>query len=516
MSAQSIKNKIKSNGVVYTPKWIVDLIIEKINFKENFATHNILDPSCGDGAFLYEIVEMIILEAKQQNLENQQIAEILAKNIYGFDIDEQAILLAKNRLNSLLEQHCLPAVFWHIKVFDCLDKNLLTNYQNYFDYIVGNPPYVRIQNLGEDRRLKIQQDWHFCKNGSTDLFIAFFQIANKLLKKDGKLGFITPNTYLKTKTAISFRYFLQQQKNIECLIDFGDYQIFKNAITYSIITIINKKHKQDYFDYYKWQDNQLQFVEKINFSDLKLDCWQLVKNDILAKIKNIEKNGTPLKNIAKISVGITTLADAYYIFDNVIFNDKYAKIQLKNGEIFEIESEILKPIIKASILKQDKVHKDKYIIFPYQLINGKHKIIAEKTLQENFPKCYDYFISIKQILQNRDSGKKNNVAWYAFGRSQGLDSSFGNKILTSPMNYKPNFVVSNLANHCFYSGYAIKFDGNLQELAKILNSERMFFYIQQTSRDYQGGYKSYAKSFIENFCITNCELEKIYQKTEYY
>jgi hypothetical protein len=149
--------------------------------------------------------------------------------------------------------------------FDCLDKNLLTNYQNYFDYIVGNPPYVRIQNLGEDRRLKIQQDWHFCKNGSTDLFIAFFQIANKLLKKDGKLGFITPNTYLKTKTAISFRYFLQQQKNIECLIDFGDYQIFKNAITYSIITIINKKHKQDYFDYYKWQDNQLQFVEKINF-----------------------------------------------------------------------------------------------------------------------------------------------------------------------------------------------------------------------------------------------------------
>ena len=107
---------------------------------------------------------------------------------------------------------------------------------------------MRIQNLGEDRRLKIQQDWHFCKNGSTDLFIAFFQIANKLLKKDGKLGFITPNTYLKTKTAISFRYFLQQQKNIECLIDFGDYQIFKNAITYSIITIINKKHKQDYFD----------------------------------------------------------------------------------------------------------------------------------------------------------------------------------------------------------------------------------------------------------------------------
>ena len=89
MSAQSIKNKIKSNGVVYTPKWIVDLIIEKIDFTENFATHNILDPSCGDGAFLYEIAEIIILEAKKQNLANHQISEILAKNIYGFDIDKQ-------------------------------------------------------------------------------------------------------------------------------------------------------------------------------------------------------------------------------------------------------------------------------------------------------------------------------------------------------------------------------------------------------------------------------------------
>ena len=60
--------------------------------------------------------------------------------------------------------------------------------------------------------------------------------------------------------------------------------------------------------------------------------------------------------------------------------------------------------------------------------------------------------------------------------------------------------------------YQKTLDIAITKLAKILNSERMFFYIQQTSRDYQGGYKSYAKSFIENFCITSCELEKIYQK----
>ena len=112
-------------------------------------------------------------------------------------------------------------------------------------------------------------------------------------------------------------------------------------------------------------------------------------------------------------------------------------------------------------------------------------------------------MAIKESLDKRDKGKSNQVAWYAFGRSQGLDTSFGKKILTSPINLKPNFIVWEREDYTFYAGYCIKFDGNLKLLAKYLNSQDMEFYINHISRNYQNNYKSFAKSFIENFGIAD-------------
>ena len=61
-------------------------------------------------------------------------------------------------------------------------------------------------------------------------------------------------------------------------------------------------------------------------------------------------------------------------------------------------------------------------------------------------------------------------------------------------------------DYTFYAGYCIKFDGDLELLAKHLNSEDMEFYINHISRNYQNNYKSFAKSFIENFGIVDKSL----------
>ena len=117
-------------------------------------------------------------------------------------------------------------------------------------------------------------------------------------------------------------------------------------------------------------------------------------------------------------------------------------------------------------------------------------------------------MAIKKNLDSRDKGKPNPITWYAYGRSQGLDTSFGKKILTSSINLKPNFIVWEKEEYTFYAGYCIKFDGDLKLLAKYLNSPDMEFYINHTSRNYRNNYKSFAKSFIERFGITNLDLIK--------
>ena len=110
-------------------------------------------------------------------------------------------------------------------------------------------------------------------------------------------------------------------------------------------------------------------------------------------------------------------------------------------------------------------------------------------------------LSVKEILDKRDNGKTNKISWYAFGRSQGLDTSFGKKILFSPMNLKPNFILSENEECTFYSGYCIKYNKDYTWLLKELNSKKMEEYIQISSRDYRGGWKAYNKQVVQEFSI---------------
>lgn len=498
----------KLNGVVYTPQWVVNLILNNLSYNEGICEKKIIDPACGGGAFLSEIVERFIADAKRKKLNKTQIKKSIEKNVFGFDIDEVAIKKCIAVLDEIALKHNLNNINWRIIKTDSLDKKNVGKYFDFFDFVVGNPPYVRIQHLGTERRNKIQNDWHLCKKGSTDIFITFFELGFYLLNKTGKLGYITPNTYLKTKAGETLRDFIRTSGALKVLIDFEYNQLFENATTYSVITILEKSHQNNNFALYKGDGKNVNFIDNVNLENLNSDNWILTSNDTLEKLKTIEKRGMPLNRIAKIHVGITTLADEFYIFKNPEIDGDFADIRLKDGRVFKIEKNILKPIIKASVLKNPNEEQNRYVIFPYQRINDKHVIIPENELKNKFPLTYNYFLAVREDLDKRDKGKPNQVAWYAFGRSQGLDTSFGKKILTSPINLKPNFLIWEKEDYTFFAGYCIKFDGDLKLLAKHLNSHDMEFYINHVSRNYQNNYKSFAKSFIEKFGISDLSLAR--------
>lgn len=495
----------KINGVVYTPPWIVELILDSIEYKNNIYDKKIVDPSCGKGSFLTIILERFLEDCIQNKLSLNEISRDLQNNIFGFDIDANAVNECKIHLNIIAQKYGLNEVGWNIQLMDSLDKNKIKDYLGIFDYVVGNPPYIRIQHLGKERRERIQKDWTFCKSGSTDMYIAFFELGLDLLNETGKLGYITPDTYFKTETAKPLRRYFMEHKIVKKIIDFNYHQVFNDATTYSAITILDKNLKQNKFYYFNGYEHDVKYIDKIDLADLNYDKWTLAPNNVIKRIKEIETRGVPLGKIAEIHVGITTLADDFYIFKDPIIEGDKAIIKLKDGRRFEIEKNILKPIVKVSVLKSPNENQNRFVIFPYKESNGKHIIIQEEELYDLYPYTYNYFLAIKDRLLLRDKGKKNPVAWYAFGRSQGLDTSFGKKILISPLSLKPNFIVWKKEEYTFYAGYCIKFNGDLDWLAKQLNSDDMDFYIKYVSRDYQNGYKSYAKSFISNFGIVGYE-----------
>lgn len=505
----------KLNGAVYTPLFIVNYINKKAILENNAKDIKVIDPACGSGIFLVDA----LFKLKEKTTKSYK--ELVENNIYGVDIDPRAIKRTKILLSLIVfeKEGKIPSKF-NIYCGNSLDKSFLKSCLRgeKFHAVVGNPPYVRIQNLEAKIKEIIRKYWRFIQ-GDTDIFIPFIELGIELMEEDGKMGYITPNSYLTSYAGKELRTFLQQNKLIEEIIDFDHYQVFEGITTYTAITIISKK-KKDYFIFKKVKNynsiSDLESIkgEKIYFNDLKPTRWILVNTKERRFIHIIENAPYKLKDIANIRVGLATLADKVYIIENPIEEGKFF-VKIFKGKKFLIEKELTKEIIKVSIIKteEDIERNNRRIIFPYKKLNGKYVILSEEELKLKYPKAYEYFLFCKDILLKRDKGKKKYETWFAFGRTQGINTTFGKKILTPPMALKPTFVVCEKEDATFYSGYGIfpKAEPftDLYLLKKILNSRLIKLYIENIAKSYQGGWKSYSKTFLVNLGLPKLTKEHI-------
>lgn len=475
-------------GQIYTPLHIVEKILKDTGFYNlNIGCSTILDPACGDGRFLVPIAKFIIANSSPADLKKN------LENIHGWDIDPEAITLCRKNLNELLHSQEVE-INWNLLEINALDQIGSTKR---FDLIVGNPPYIRIQHLPASQRQSIQKVYTFCSSGSTDAYVAFFQLGTVLLKDNGVCGFITPNSYFVSETGKLLRSYFIENQNLIQITNYNSVRIFGNTGTYAAITVFGKKISDQFR--YELSDKDLRYKNRqISWSELiHEEPWRL------SVIQTLPANGVCLGNICQISVGVTTLSDRLYLFSIVEEAGNLVKAVSKNGATTWIERKLLKPVVKGSRLKSSGDVITEYILFPYEKdVNGKHKIIPEERLRAIYPNAFNYFVSVKNELDKRDNGKLNAVAWYAFGRAQGLDTSFGTKIIFSPMNRFPNFVLYENPDCTVYSGYFIKYSGDYQLLLAQLNSQRMADFISVAGRDFQGGYKGYNKKVVENFIIT--------------
>lgn len=491
----------KLSGIFYTPAYIAEYIVnEVLNDDPDF---KILDPSCGAGIFNYVSLKLI-----KEKFPEKSLVDIIENNIYGSDIEPistnrskiililTAMLYGENpeeiKFNIITRDSLRKDIKWEDDFKEVFDK------KGGFDAVVGNPPYVRIQNLEEENRSYLQKNWFSAKNGNIDIYFPFIELGLNLINENGKLSYINPNSYFHNAAGANLRKVLKHDKNIKKIVDFDYVKVFKDVNVYSCITIFTKTPNKD-IRYCRMKEE----VEKIDLSDsdfktvsynsLDNKKWVFLSEDEIKFINRIENIGVKLKDLAEINCGLATLADKVYLL-----NDYDVTVE---DETFHIEPEACKPILKASRLhSEDEIPlNDLKIIWVY---DDEGKIIPEEIFKEKYPNTYQYLSYMRPKLDQRDKGKSRLKVWYEYGRTQGLKTSFGEKLLTSTMNEKPNFVYCGDEDTTFISGYQIKTKKiDLRILQKILNSSIMNDYIQLVSKSYQGGWKSYAKSFIQNFGI---------------
>jgi len=109
-----------------------------------------------------------------------------------------------------------------------------------FDYVVGNPPYVRIQDIAPAVREQLPKRWQTIAGGSFNLCFAFFELGRSILRRHGRLGFITPNTILTSLSAESLRRYLHATGEIEQIVTFHHRRVFERAQTYTCMVFLER------------------------------------------------------------------------------------------------------------------------------------------------------------------------------------------------------------------------------------------------------------------------------------
>lgn len=496
----------KEKGITFTPLFIAKYICEyAIRHVENKIGIKVIDPSCGGGIFLLQALDLL---KKKVAISTRRIIE---EYLFGIDLLSDNVLVTKKILvaQCILDGDDPSGMVLNIRCEDSLKCDWRALWNVDFDAVVGNPPYVNPHDLPQETIKLLKKNFQTAGYGTTNIFYAFVEKGISYVNKTGCLCYIVPNNFITINAASAFRSFLTSNQYISYLIDFTDNMLFSPTRTYNAIIALDRKPKISL---------QYSKVSATPIDELKEKINELPKNDIQYKYLDDEHSWALLtpqekKNIDAIEgqwisikqyikTGIATLKDDCYLID-YCHEGKFIK---KAGtQIFEIEPGIVRPIYKVSEIDPNfpiELSK-KYIIFPYEKgPNGKQCILAEEKLMSIYPQAYNYLLSQKLILSQRDKGKENPAAWFAYGRTQGINF-VGEKILYPTFSNVPKFQLIHDAMSLFCNGYAI-FETDylsLNILQKILNSSIMKYYISLTSYPIEGGYMCYQKKYIERFSI---------------
>jgi len=236
---KELKNayNIKNLGQVSTPDAIVEFMLDSVGYSgETILNKHILDNSCGDGAFLKNIVRRYIKVAKEKNLSQKELKKGLETYIHGIEIDPIAYENCVKNLKNIFKAN------YDVKLNDALS---IRNYDKKIDFVVGNPPYVKIHNLnGQQKNIVSQKQL----KGMVNLYLLFYLLSFQQLNTTGKLIYIT-TSFFKNASSKILREKIVREKKLVHIYNFKHQQIFPNITTYPVIALFDNAQKSQNFNY---------------------------------------------------------------------------------------------------------------------------------------------------------------------------------------------------------------------------------------------------------------------------
>jgi type I restriction-modification system DNA methylase subunit len=510
----------KVQGIYYTPTFIVDYIVRKtlgelLKGKNVDAERlRILDPACGSASFLIKAFDVLnqyyLKEDKDYSQTQLDLAtglaftrkvKILQNSIFGVDLDKQAVQIAQlNLLLKIAEKgHRLPLLKQNIKCGNSLiDDEKLAGDRAFkweeqfseimreggFDVVIGNPPYVRQEELTEIKPyLKANYETY---RGMADLFVYFFEKELKTLKEDGYFGMIVSNKWLRAGYGKKLRKFLTRFW-IEEIVDFGDLRVFPEATTYPCIVIMRNVGKQnpritickietlgfDSLEDYIGNNSYL-----IDQSELSEKEWIIQKPEANELLKKLRASGLPIEDYvgAKIYRGVVTGFNEAFIID-----------EKKRSELVREDSrseELIRPFLTGAEVGRYSIDSKKwYIIFTRRGVD----ISQYPSILGHLEQFKDR-LSPKKSKEQEVGRKPGNYEWFEIQDSTAYYEDFGKpKIIWGNLAKRASFSLDE--THGFYiNNPACFLTTNSRYVLGVLNSKLMSYFLKSICAERRGGF----------------------------
>ena len=594
----------KTDGVYYTPEWIVERVVDGTvgpclsriraecgwpaeadglpdiaavdHYLDRLRSFTVLDPACGSGAFLitalrYLAAEWHSVHATRRQLvgatptpeedEASLVRNLLSANIYGVDINPASVEIARLALwlhtargdqplsslehtircgNSLVTddfyrnvqltlddtaQERVNAFDWHTAFPEVAARGG-------FDAVVGNPPYVKLQNLRAtqpdvadyliDGRVSQPHPFASTRTGNFDLYLPFIEQGLALLNPGGRLGYIAPSLWAVNEYGAGLRALVAAGRHLDRWLDFKSFQVFDEATIYTALQFFSKaptdairvaQAPRGIISLDPWADT----AAALPWGAQEFgDRWLLLTGAERALVDRLQMTCLRLVDAAhttEIFTGLQTSADAIYHLRR-LGPGRYVCRPPGNPrpEAYEVEIEdaMMRPLVSGADAKRYLAPAtDTWLLFPYQRFQSHVRLIPRADIEAKFPKAWQHLRRYEHALRARESSRDqggnpirpfDNSEWYRFGRNQNLDKQHLPKLvvprLVSQLGCSVDAFGDCYLDNVDVGGVVVAESQNIWFLAGILNAPVADFIFRRISKPFRGDYLSANKQFI--------------------
>lgn len=494
----ALESTSESRGAVFTRQEVVEFILDLTGFREGQELHKkrLMEPSFGGGDFLLPAINRL-LDSWQKTSSEKPDIEDLSDSIRAVELHSETFSETRASVISLLRNKGISeksatelADRWLIN-----GDFLLTPFSGQFDYIVGNPPYLR-QEMIPNALIKEYRKRYQTIYDRADIYVPFIERSLSLLGKGGSLGFICSDRWMKNKYGGPLRNLVASNFHLKTFVDMVNTPAFhKDVIAYPAITVIcneppgkTRIARQPAIDRKALSSlaKELLFPEKGSSSEhvceLEMipkgtDPWLMESSDQMALIRRLEQNFPTLEETGcKVGIGVATGADSEFIGD-------YATL--------DIESDRKLPLVTTrDIVSGEVCWLGLGVINPFNDNGGLVNL-------GDYPRLKKYLEARRGQIANRHCAKKTPGNWYrtidriypAIARKPKLlipDIKGEAHIVYEPGNLYPH--------HNLY--YVISEEWDLRALQAVLLSSITRSFFETYSTKMRGGYLRFQAQYL--------------------